>query len=230
MARGVELGPELLGVERLGVYGGTFDPPHRGHLFVAREAVRAAKLDALLWVPARRSPHKAGGAVPGEVRAELVEACLADARAEGDPGAAHAHVWRGELGRPDPSYTIHTIEALAAARPAGAAGLFLVMGADQLDAIERWARVDELLRLARPVVVDRAEGADAAALRAGRLAHLAACEADGRLAPDVAATLREGLLDTGRHSISSTTLRAGGEPDQLTPSVRARIERDGLYT
>lgn len=231
--------PAALRARRLGFYGGTFDPPHRGHLFVAQEALRSAGLDALLWVPARQSPHKQAGAVDGAVRAELVELCLADARAQGDPAALVAHVWRGELERPEPSYTIDSIEQLLAARrpfwSAPAPEVYLVMGADQLDAIERWARVNELLRLVRPIVVDRAvERAmerDAAAIRAARRAHLDACEAAGSLAPDVAARLREGLLDTGRLPISSTALRAGraAQATELTPSVRARIERDHLY-
>lgn len=233
----------VLGVPRLGVYGGTFDPPHRGHLFVAREAQREAGLDAVLWVPARRSPHKAEGATPGEVRAELVELCLVDARAEGDPAAEGAVVWRGELERPGPSYTIDTLRALEAAREGlwratgarpEAPELVLVMGADQLDAIERWAEVDALFELARPVVVDRAEAgvddAQAAELRAARLAHVAACAADGRLAAATAERLTAGLLATGRVPVSSTALRAGACGGAgLTPLVANRIAELGLY-
>jgi nicotinate (nicotinamide) nucleotide adenylyltransferase len=258
--------PEILRAKRLGFYGGSFDPPHRGHLFVARQALLAAKLDALLWVPARQSPHKAAGAVSGEVRAELVELCLADARDEGDPAADVAWVWRGELKRPEPSYTIHSIELLLAARRAywGERGwpvesgedkpldqsgpgpeVFLVMGADQLDAIERWARVDELLASVQPLIIDRAEGQ-----REARLAHLAACLDEGRLKAASVRRLKHGLLDTGRRFVSSTELRhalrdappAGVEPScerntefkaelntELTPRVRARILDDKLY-
>ena len=233
----------VLGVPRLGIYGGTFDPPHRGHLFVAREAHREAALDAVLWVPARRSPHKADGATPGELRAELVELCLVDARAAGDPAAEAAVVWRGELERPGPSYTVDSVRALIEAREGlwratgarpEAPELVLVMGADQLDAIERWAEVDALFELARPVIVDRAEeGVDddqATELRAARLAHVAACAHDGRLAPATAQKLTAGLLATGRLPVSSTTLRRGGAgTDATTPLVAGRIADLGLY-
>ena len=254
--------PEILRAKRLGFYGGSFDPPHRGHLFVARQALLAAKLDALLWVPARQSPHKAAGAVSGEVRAELVELCLADARDEGDPAADVAWVWRGELKRPEPSYTIHSIELLLAARRAywGERGwpvessedkpldqsgpgpeVFLVMGADQLDAIERWARVDELLACVQPLIIDRAEG-QSEGQREARLAHLAACMEQGRLKAASVRRLKHGLLDTGRRFVSSTGLRdalrdappASAKPSrefntELTPRVRARILDDKLY-
>ena len=233
----------VLGVPRLGIYGGTFDPPHRGHLFVAREAHREAALDALLWVPARCSPHKAEGATPGEVRAELVELCLVDARAAEDPAAEVAVVWRGELERPGPSYTVETVRALVEAREGlwratgarpVAPELVFVMGADQLDSIERWAEVDALFELARPVVVDRAsEGvndAQAAERRAARLAHLAACAQDGRLAPETAERLTTGCLATGRLPVSSTALRrSGAGGDATTPLVAQRIADLGLY-
>lgn len=262
--------PEILRAKRLGFYGGSFDPPHRGHLFVARQAMAAAKLDALMWVPARQSPHKSAGAVSGEVRAELVELCLADARDEGDPAAEVAWVWRGELKRPEPSYTIHSIELLLAARraywgergwpvesnedkPLDESGLepevFLVMGADQLDAIERWARVDELLASVQPLIIDRLETAEPLATKSGpdaranpqresRLEHLAACLQAGTLSAQSVRRLKHGLLDTGRRLVSSTEVRealrdrpaARAElSTELTPRVRARIVDEQLY-
>ncbi len=121
----------------MGFFGGTFDPPHRGHLFVAHEAAAARELGHVVWAPARISPHKVHASTSGEVRAELVELCLADAAREGDAAARAASLWLGELERPGPSFTVDSLRELSAARAANGqdGGLFLLMGGDQLGAI-----------------------------------------------------------------------------------------------
>ncbi len=104
-------------MERIGIYGGTFDPVHTGHLILARDAVERLDLARMIFVPAARSPHKLGRApgAPGEVRLEMLRAAIAgESRFEVDPC---------ELGRAGPSFTIDTIQALRARLPGGGTAL-----------------------------------------------------------------------------------------------------------
>lgn len=136
----------------IGVFGGSFDPPHLGHLNVARDALEWLGLDQVLFVPARRSPFKEGdeGWAPGEVRKELCEAAI-----RGEPGM---EVWEGELHRPAPSFTVDTLEALAGR----GRRLTLLLGADQWAQFHRWKRPRRILELARVGVLTRGgyEGPD----------------------------------------------------------------------
>src|SRR5438046_1988092 len=105
---------------RLGVFGGTFDPVHVGHLAIALAALESAKLDRIVFVPARRSPLKERGPEASEAdRLLMLEAAVKD-----EPRFA---VSRVELDREGPSYTVDTLEAL---RPQGE--LFLILGSDAL--------------------------------------------------------------------------------------------------
>lgn len=138
------------------LFGGTFDPPHEGHLTLAQRARDAWAPGGSAWVvfvPAARSPHKGTGPeASGPDRIAMLEAALA--------GAARAGVWgeevrRGELSDPpEPSYWVDTLEtARAAARPGVRLG-FLI-GSDQLVALPRWRAWRRILELAEPVVVLR---------------------------------------------------------------------------
>lgn len=200
--------------ERLGLFGGSFDPIHRGHLHAARAARAAFALDRVLLMPAARSPHKKRGPdTPGELRARLIEIAIA-----GEPGL---EVSRLELERPGPSYTLDTLRALLREREPRE--LFLVLGADNLAGLPEWRGVDELLRLARPIVVHR--GGDPRAL----VAALA-----GRLAPEHLAALEDGLVLEPAVEVSATELRAalarGEDPgEDLPPGVLDEIRARGLY-
>ena len=114
---------------RIGVLGGTFDPPHIGHVIVACEALWQLGLDEVRLVPARTPPHKdAIEIAPAERRAEWLERAV-----EGRPGL---RVDRIELSREGPSYTADTMEAIAAAEPG--ALLWFLLGADQLAGFPTW--------------------------------------------------------------------------------------------
>ena len=132
---------------RRGVYGGTFDPPHLGHLVAASEACEALALDRVLWVPSAVHPLK-GGAVrtPPGLRLEMVKAAIAD-----DPRFAADDL---ELRREGPSYTADTLRELRAREPG--AELFFITGADILRELPRWREPEQVLRLATLVVVSRA--------------------------------------------------------------------------
>lgn len=129
----------------IGIFGGSFDPPHLGHLNVARDAMEFLDLDRVLFVPARQSPFKgeADTSTSAEGRATLCEAALA--------GAEGFAVWRGELARPAPSYTVDTLEALK--QPGH--HLTLLLGADTWSHFHKWHRPRRILELARVGVLTR---------------------------------------------------------------------------
>lgn len=142
----------MMPAERLGILGGTFDPPHAGHLAAARAARDALGLDRVLLVVANLPWQKAPSrTITGaEDRLAMVEAAV-----EGEPGLEASRL---ELDRGGPSYTIDTVEQLcrekaAAGRPAPE--LFLVVGADLVPTLDTWERPDDLRRLVTLVVVTR---------------------------------------------------------------------------
>lgn len=132
---------------RIGVFGGTFDPPHLGHLVAASDAAQALGLDRVVWVPSAVHPFKRGRVrASAEVRMEMVLAAI-----EGDPRFAADDL---ELRREGPSYTVDTLRELSRRHPG--AELFLLIGADNLRDLPAWREPDEVVRLARLAVVARA--------------------------------------------------------------------------
>jgi nicotinate-nucleotide adenylyltransferase len=130
---------------RLGVFGGTFDPPHLGHLLLAECARETLALERVVFVPARVPPHKAPGRVtPAATRVRLLKAALAGT------GFALSTL---ELSRPGPSYTIDTLEAMR--RRHEGAELVLLLGADSLLDLPAWREPDAILALARLAVATR---------------------------------------------------------------------------
>jgi nicotinate-nucleotide adenylyltransferase len=190
------------------VLGGTFDPPHIGHLIVACEALWQLGLDEVRLVPARRPPHKPDATIaPAERRAEWLEQAVA--------GRAGLSVSRIELEREGPGYTADTLEAMAAGEPG--ARLWFVLGADQLEGFPGWHDPGRILRLARLAVVGRG-GSEPAALAA--LAE--------RVAPG-----RADVLDVPPIGVSASMIRAriarGLPVGHLLPhAVEQALVRDGL--
>ncbi len=132
---------------RLAVFGGTFDPPHLGHLIVAQDACLALALDRVLFVPAHIPPHKRESQLtPAPLRLEMLRAAVED-----NPAFAVSTL---ELDRPGPSFTVDTLRALRDGSPG--AELFLLLGADQVRELHAWRSPEELARLARLVVFSRA--------------------------------------------------------------------------
>ncbi len=132
---------------RIGLLGGAFNPPHDGHLKLARLALDHLELDELRFVPTALSPHKPdpGGPAP-EARTRLLTQAL-----EGfDP---RCHVETLELERGGSSYTVDTLEALAQREPGNA--WILVMGSDQLPGLPEWRRVERVFQLASAAVALR---------------------------------------------------------------------------
>jgi nicotinate-nucleotide adenylyltransferase len=133
--------------ERIGVFGGTFDPPHVGHLVTAVNVRHALDLDRVLLVVANVPWQKEGSRPisPGPDRLALVEAAV-----RGVPGLEASRV---ELDRAGPSYTADTLAELGALTPG--ARFYTILGQDAAARIETWERYEEVVERSTLVVVDR---------------------------------------------------------------------------
>ncbi len=138
-----ELEPELVpeatddGPRRIGILGGTFDPPHVGHLWLGTLAADSLELDRVLFMPAAQPPHKRGRPI-SRASDRLLMTRLAIA---GDPLFGLSGI---EMERPGPSYTIDTVAELEELY-GDEVTMFLVMAADSLNAIDTWREPDALL-------------------------------------------------------------------------------------
>lgn len=129
---------------RVGVFGGSFNPIHYGHLLLADEVLEQLGLDRILFVPAGQPPHKPAAALaPAADRHAMVQLAIA-----GHPRFAVSDL---EIRRPGPSYTVDTLEALAA----GGDQLFLLLGSETFLDLLSWREPRRIARLARLVVVPR---------------------------------------------------------------------------
>jgi nicotinate-nucleotide adenylyltransferase len=135
---------------RIGVLGGTFDPPHAGHLIVAQDVVEGLELNELLFMPCHVPPHRdLHGVSPAALRFRMVQAAV-----EPNDRLRASDL---ELQREGPSYTVDTVRMLKDAYPG--ADLFVVIGADQFENLHTWKAPDALASMARLVVMAR-EGED----------------------------------------------------------------------
>jgi nicotinate-nucleotide adenylyltransferase len=134
---------------RIGVFGGSFDPPHVGHLLVAGDACEALGLDRLIFIPAAVQPLKAGQAgASAAQRLAMVRLLAGD-----DP---RFEVDAMEVERAGLSYTVDTLDTLAGRWPAGTGELFLLIGADIPRSFPQWRSPDRIAELATVVVLQRA--------------------------------------------------------------------------
>jgi nicotinate-nucleotide adenylyltransferase len=149
-------------VTTVGVFGGSFDPVHVGHLAIALAALESARLDRVMFVPARRSPLKERSPVASaEDRLAMLEAAIR--------GERRFALSRVELDRDGPSYTVDTLEAL---RDQGE--LHLILGSDALAELPRW-RSPEHIRSLATILVARRPGAPEPDPRSGARAFDAPC-------------------------------------------------------
>lgn len=114
---------------RLGIFGGTFDPPHLGHLILAAESLEQLQLDRLLWVVTAQPPHKRGQPItPLEARLEMVQAAI-----ENNPAF---EISRIEIDRPGPHFAVESLRLLARQYPGS--GLYYLIGGDSLRDLPTW--------------------------------------------------------------------------------------------
>ncbi len=164
-------------LKRVGIYGGTFDPIHHGHLLLARAALEELALQKVIFVPAALSPHK----LDQEPTAPTIRLQMLRAAIDGEPGF---EIDLCELERPAPSYAIETVERMRCEDSAWE--LFYFIGADNLAGLSTWHRIRELRNLVRFVVLARtgiAPGHDLPAIE--RHIDISATEIRNRVASDL---------------------------------------------
>ena len=192
----------------LGIFGGTFDPIHTGHLIVARAALEALELDEILFVPAGKPWMKAGEEVaPPEDRARMAELAVA-----GDP---NFRVSRMEIERPGETYTLDTLRGL----PGQGDRPVLLLGADAFAGFPAWREPAEIARLARIAVLGR-PGRDTAAI---------IDEVEAEVANVDAAPLEAPLIEISATAIRDRVRRGLPIRDLVPPSVADYIADRGLY-
>lgn len=193
---------------RLGVFGGTFDPPHVGHLIIAEAARDQLGLDRVLWMPVARPPHKAYGAVASAAqRAEMVAMTVA-----GNPAFELSRI---DLDRPGPHFTVDALAMLGESYPD--AGLTLILGLDSLLALDTWKHPERLIRLADLAVAGR--GAP------GGSATLPPIEGLEERIHWVQAP----LIDLASHQIRELARQGCSLRYLLTPEVLHYLEAHALY-
>ena len=128
---------------KIGIYGGTFNPPHLGHLAAARAAIGALGLDRLFIVPASIPPHKE---LPGDTPGPEHRLAMAEKMADALLMPQVVQLSQMELNRKGKSYTAHTLAALREEYPE--AELWLLMGTDMFLTLHRWYEPERILNLA----------------------------------------------------------------------------------
>lgn len=198
--------------KRLGIFGGSFDPPHIAHIALAKHAIAQFDLNELRIIPTGDAWHKARPLTPSPHRLAMTRLAFAD--------VAHTVVDPREIDRQGATYTVDTLQELKAEQPQ--ADVFLFIGADQANAFKTWHRWQEILGLATVVVAER------------KLAELGgiASQWHNAVSPDVQ------RLDMPSLNVSATEIRAhlaqGPHPAAamsawLPAAVQHYIEKHSLY-
>ena len=187
----------------VGIFGGTFDPPHIGHLIAAQDACEALSIDRFVFVPAAEPPHKHADRISRtDVRLEMLQAAIAD--------SATFEINTVEMERSGPSYTVDTLRELSVQFPG--ASLHLLIGVDQVREFSTWREWEEVLKLAQIVMLTRAGSEDA-----------------GPEAPFVRHTVKVTRIDISSTLIRAR-VAAGLSIRYLVPDAVAEIiAREGLY-
>lgn len=129
---------------KIGILGGTFDPPHVGHLALARAALEHLELDEVIFMPVAKNPLKHKSIASTKKRLEMVELLL---ESESRMAVSNLEIVRGGQ-----SYAVDTLEELSVAQPAD---YWFIVGADVLKDLNQWKNVDRLLKLCRLAVAIR---------------------------------------------------------------------------
>jgi nicotinate-nucleotide adenylyltransferase len=195
---------------RIGVFGGTFNPPHLGHLVCAQEAYVQLELDLVMLIPVFTPPHKPLEDDPGpEHRLELCRLAVA--------GDERFTVSDLETSKPGPSYTVDTLQELHAKEPDNE--LYLILGGDVAADLPRWRAPEAVVALATPAVANR-RGTPRARAEAGLT--------------ELPGGARARFFSMPSIGVSSTMIRRrvkAGQPIRyLVPdAVAAHIEAKGMY-
>lgn len=197
--------------ERFGVFGGTFDPPHNGHLRLAAEAMTDLHLSKILWVITPDPPHKQGLHIsPLSLRLRMLQAALA-------PYPLY-EISLVDVNRPGPQYAVDTVRILREENPAAA--LVYLMGGDSLHDLPVWYNPQDLIKQVSAIGILRRPSDD-----------LRLKELETKL-PGITAKLE--FITAQRSAVSSTLIRQrvqDGKPieDLVPPAVAELIEAERLY-
>ena len=192
---------------RIGVFGGTFDPPHMAHTRIAQFLLDFGRLESVLWVPAATPPHKSDcGITPANIRLRMVSAAI--------KGMTGQEVSDIEILRGGHSYTVDTLRALKQIYPEK--DLLLIMGSDQFRSLHEWREVESLVGLAEICVLQRRGDIDIDECLSSSV------DVDWMLAP------------LGQVDVSSSEIRKKIQQDLpyrhlVSESVGEIIEEEGLY-
>ena len=196
---------------RVGIFGGTFDPPHLGHLILADETLHQLKLERLLWLLTPDPPHKQRQPIsPWQQRFELVQTALADNSA--------FEISRVDVDRPGPHYAVDTVKLFI--NQMLGVELFYLMGGDSLHDLPTWYQPGELVRLCAGFGVMH-RPSDAVDLQKLEV-----------LLPGINAKVH--FIEAPLLEISSSDIReraASGQPFRyfLSPAVYNLIQSEGYY-
>ncbi len=198
----------------IALFGGVFDPPHHGHLALARAAAEALEVETVRFLIAGTPPHKdAESATPAAARLAMLELAVF--------GAPNFTIDRRELDRIGPSYTVLTLEEIRAESPNRP--IYFLIGGDNIRSIGRWYQAERLFDLATVIAMPRP--GEPTEFRAEDVPFLS---------PEERLALNAATLPAIDFPISSTAIRervaAGGSiSDQVPPAVEAYIRETGLY-
>ncbi len=197
--------------ENIGIYGGTFDPPHLGHLILAAEALSQLQLDRLLWMLTPQPPHKPGRPIsPLQQRLDMLQLAIAD--------TPRFELSRVEIDRPGPHYTVETLKILQDAYPS--ADFTLLMGGDSLRDLPTWRDPSALIAACRYLGVMR---------RPGDSVDLSALEQQFNGITAKVRFVDAPLLEISSSEIRRRVERGASYRYYLHPGVYDYIERNHLY-
>lgn len=223
----------------IGILGGTFDPPHWGHLKLAQNFIETLKLDQLIWLPAGQPWQKDAGITPAETRLALTQAAADDLKASLSPALSNVsiHVNRMELDRNGPSYTIDAARELRQIY-GNEVSLIWIMGADSYNNLSTWKDWELLPNYLHLAIANRSSQTQLADSSIDNVKKAF----EGRITSNVADLTKSPCgkvyFDQNFHvDLSSTHIRKGLQSrgckvdlsDAISPKVLELINSSGIY-
>ncbi|MEK4564484.1 nicotinate-nucleotide adenylyltransferase [Alkalihalobacillus sp. FSL R5-0424] len=154
--------------KKIGLFGGTFDPPHFGHMLIAQEALHECKLDEIWFIPVSTPPHKERDVTPGDERLEMLVRAI-----EEEP---KFFVSDAELKRSGRSYTVDTVKYFAETYPSHE--FYFIIGGDMIESLGEWKDIETILNLVTFIGVDRGGKAHPSPRYKDQIQHLDLIQVD----------------------------------------------------
>ena len=213
----------ILNKQKVGLFGGTFDPVHDGHLAVARHVLACCDIQYILFIPAPHPPHKKNTSASFNQRVDMLNLAL--------KGEHHMRVSLIENEYPAPSYTVRTVKELQQRK--SDVEQYLIIGADSLVDLPQWYKARELIGLVHLIVAGRDNVAIPAVVDTINSFHIpyTCCKVDQKWVLENGKTIQ--YLNDLEWPISSSELRCqlaqGKRPTMMSPSVYRYIIENKLY-